>query len=868
MKLDWKAHWYRAVFAGILLAPALASQTVVPIVPYKIWEDWSESVYRTLLRFQAPDHPEASRVVVIEVDQKTIDTYGWPIDRSYYISLLAKLKQSGHPWIQSFLQFQSLDKAAAASPEERQTRAEKDAGLASAIKDYDRYVGSGLDIEAGAELTADQEETLLPRVLLAKGGKVPESIPYLPLNMGEDDRFVEAQRAFGFGTRFGTEAVINCMQFYITDANHTGLFVIPSSLVWTAALATDARFTTKSGASWPREGERVSFSPQRSMQVAFQQCLTSPSVLTKDFLETRRIQRHSLADVLQGESFDFAGKVIILASDKARRYRGPGIEREPEDAIVPDHVLAARFLDGLLTGQIIQREDLSRTLVTKWLPLVAAGFLSLASLFLSTVGVTFLALGIIGAILAYSFSMLLDGVFLIPMQVLGSVGLTAAGMIGLYAYLRYYGIRRQIRFAGQLREALSTCNTLAEVERFSRECAKREFDTASIEFGDFDRDLYEASSDAKAAITLLDKRSRESAALEVVAAGAFAERLATVLTRVTNPRGITRMPFRARGMDVTLAIESTKLGRLGVIKLGVGYLPHEEHFIGDLIDVIRVEVTQHWHRIKLLVDQKLLDYQFLMERTRGDIMERFLTHVLVSKFEDGLTMEQNLKAVLTPRKTFAALFQADIRGYSRVSAKMEPLAMVKLLQGYFSNVVDAAQMVAQVKLIGDCIFFFIEEQAAKPGTSPVDLALELASVLVSETMIQNQKRKDDIGEMLNFGIAIHYGEVVVGNLSSDSCIDYTVIGPNVNLVARLEELTKNQRIAEAIGANGTILSDEAFAALKKHRDTTFVNLVLEDLQVAVRSFPHIMAVKGLPASHALTVSPDTVLGNVGLRRAG
>jgi class 3 adenylate cyclase len=37
------------------------------------------------------------------------------------------------------------------------------------------------------------------------------------------------------------------------------------------------------------------------------------------------------------------------------------------------------------------------------------------------------------------------------------------------------------------------------------------------------------------------------------------------------------------------------------------------------------------------------------------------------------------------------------------------------------------------------------------------------------------------------------------NLSSDSCIDYTVIGPNVNMVARLEEFTKNPKIGEILG---------------------------------------------------------------------
>jgi class 3 adenylate cyclase len=245
-------------------------------------------------------------------------------------------------------------------------------------------------------------------------------------------------------------------------------------------------------------------------------------------------------------------------------------------------------------------------------------------------------------------------------------------------------------------------------------------------------------------------------------------------------------------------------------------------------------------------------------QTRSDILARFLTKSIVNKFSNKMTMQENLSLVLTPRPTKAALMQADIRGYSRISATLEPKEMVQMLQNYYKNVVDSAQIVAQVKLIGDCIFLFIEESSAGPDISPVDMCVELASILVNETNLQNKIRGERNEEPMYFGIAIHYGDVVVGNLSSESCIDYTVIGPNVNMVARLEEITKMAPLAERIGKNGTILSEAAFAALKMHSILKVSKLNLPSINVSVRSFHSVTDVYGVTADQILEIKPSSL----------
>lgn len=856
--------WYLLTFAAIILVPAGVCQMFFPVVSYDTWEDMSEDVYAQLLRFDKPNTETRSKIVLLEVDQRSLDAYGWPIDRTYYVQMLRRLKESGHPWLLSLLQFQSLTRGKGWLKDTTGVDP-KDWALVQAISGYERYIGSGLRFDASSELTSEAEEHLMPRVVLTPTGAPLEELPRLPLDMAESEIFVKGQKAFGYGAHFGTEPTIYCMQMFLTDRAYTGFFLLPSSLVWAASYALQARIQTSVGPSWPRPAEGLPYAPKSRLQIAYKHCLTSPSIITSKYLKDRHIERLSLVDLISARTApNLKGQLVVLGRHDMRRFRGPGVTAREEEAIVSESDLVARFLDGMLEGKSIRREPMARHPLTPWLPLALALGLAFTSLALSPLGAGLLALFLLLGLMVSSFAYLREGIYVIWTPAMVSVGVTALGLFALSAYVAHYGVRRQVQFANKLRQRLDTCSNHDDLEAFAAKCLAEEFAYATLGFQDFDRELYEAAKDPQAAARLLDQRKTASLASE--SAGQFSASVNTVQTRLRQMGGLTRMPLRTRGMELTIKLTS-ELGFLGTAHIRLTYELHEEKFVPAMIDILRKELALSWHRIKLLVDQKLLDYKFLMEQTRGDIMERFLTQVLVSKFSDNKTMLENLRAVLTPRATKAALLQADIRGYSKISAKLEPLEMVKLLQRYYSHVVDAAQIYAQVKLIGDCIFLFIEDAAGDAKTSPADLALDIAATLIKGTLEQNAVREAQGEEGLNFGIAIHYGSVVVGNLSSDSCIDYTVIGPNVNLVARLEELTKIPSINAAIGNNGIVLTEEAAAALIKHRATRLVRLDLAAMNASVRSFTEVKRLLGLSAINALNMG-EGESRPVNLRQAG
>lgn len=241
-----------------------------------------------------------------------------------------------------------------------------------------------------------------------------------------------------------------------------------------------------------------------------------------------------------------------------------------------------------------------------------------------------------------------------------------------------------------------------------------------------------------------------------------------------------------------------------------------------------------------------------LESARVSTLSRFLPKSLVDRFQTRESIDQSLARVLTPRIENIAVIQADMRGFTKLIAGRNEGEVIHLLQTCFGPVVDHAQKFAMVKLIGDCLFAFVEP--TEGNKSPVDQALEIAAHLIRQ--VEDVSRRDGLGNGLRFGIGITYGKAVVGNLSAESCIDYTAIGEPVNLAARLEELTKNPVLSEQIGANGILMSEEAAAALGRYSidEANFIDLE----NIKVRSFGHVARVRYLTSQECL----DAVFTNV------
>jgi adenylate cyclase len=69
-----------------------------------------------------------------------------------------------------------------------------------------------------------------------------------------------------------------------------------------------------------------------------------------------------------------------------------------------------------------------------------------------------------------------------------------------------------------------------------------------------------------------------------------------------------------------------------------------------------------------------------------------------------------------------------------------------------------------------------------------DAAEEACRIALSTAInvIRNLEAQSEFGEPLNAGVALHYGIVSYGNIGSSKRLDFTVIGPDVNLISRIQ----------------------------------------------------------------------------------
>ena len=237
-----------------------------------------------------------------------------------------------------------------------------------------------------------------------------------------------------------------------------------------------------------------------------------------------------------------------------------------------------------------------------------------------------------------------------------------------------------------------------------------------------------------------------------------------------------------------------------------------------------------------------------MIRQYNQLLSRFLSNILVRrlvKLQDQYGLDKAIKQITGQQRRFCAIMQADVRNFTKMFGSESEHQVAQLISMCFSEVTELRQNLAIIKPVGDCIFLYCDDEEGKEKA--VLNILTLAFLLVNTVENINSALALSDAAPLNFGIALHAGEVTYGNIASETMIDPTIIGINVNMTARLEELTKTPRIKEIVGTNGIILSDEFYILSKQHfEDFNPIRIDLEKLEVSVRDFPSVSSVYSVP----------------------
>jgi len=178
--------------------------------------------------------------------------------------------------------------------------------------------------------------------------------------------------------------------------------------------------------------------------------------------------------------------------------------------------------------------------------------------------------------------------------------------------------------------------------------------------------------------------------------------------------------------------------------------------------------------------------QELEKRRVRNLFSRFISPEMVSQ----LIETQNINT-LNRRAELTILF-SDIRGFTTISEKLSPEEVVLLLNPYLAAMTNVIHKHGGTvdKYEGDAIVAFFGEPISYPDHArrAVLASLEMRQVLydLNRQWITDGRSKDGF----EMGIGLNTGQVFVGLLGSEQRMNYTIIGDNANLAARLQDQTK------------------------------------------------------------------------------
>jgi class 3 adenylate cyclase len=139
----------------------------------------------------------------------------------------------------------------------------------------------------------------------------------------------------------------------------------------------------------------------------------------------------------------------------------------------------------------------------------------------------------------------------------------------------------------------------------------------------------------------------------------------------------------------------------------------------------------------------------------------------------------------------AALLYADLRGFTELSEATAPNEVVAALDAWFDRIAGAVHAFGGevLKFIGDGMLaiFPVGERGA---AAACDAALRAVGAARAGMDYLDRARVAEGLAPLPFGTALHLGEMLWGNIGTADRLDFTAIGPAVNLVSRLESLCR------------------------------------------------------------------------------
>ena len=200
-------------------------------------------------------------------------------------------------------------------------------------------------------------------------------------------------------------------------------------------------------------------------------------------------------------------------------------------------------------------------------------------------------------------------------------------------------------------------------------------------------------------------------------------------------------------------------------------------------------------------------YRFFTEERRARDIRKMFSSYVSKRIVDELIRDPSKAKLGGDRKVISVLF-SDIRGFTSFSEKHQPEEVVAQLNEYLGAMTGVVFEYDGTldKFVGDAVMAFWG--APLDQADHAERACRCALAMIGKLQELQKKWESEGKYVIDIGVGINTGDMIVGNMGAEGKkMDFTVIGDNVNLGARLESLTRKYN-------NHIIISEYTYAKVK------------------------------------------------------
>jgi adenylate cyclase len=185
-----------------------------------------------------------------------------------------------------------------------------------------------------------------------------------------------------------------------------------------------------------------------------------------------------------------------------------------------------------------------------------------------------------------------------------------------------------------------------------------------------------------------------------------------------------------------------------------------------------------------------LAWQYFVEGREKRQVKRLFSRYLSKDVYEQVLKNPALAELGGSRREMSVLF-SDVRGFTTLSERGDPEALVLQLNEYFSRMVDIVfeHRGTLDKFVGDMVMALFG--APLDDADHADHAVQTAIAMSHGLATLNTKWAAEGRPTLGIGIGVNTGDMIAGTIGAETVRSYTVIGDAVNLGARLESLNKD-----------------------------------------------------------------------------